>query len=201
MSCKCPKPELCEELQQHINGRLWEIWNGINITPITAKKYRSMWRKQTKKEFLSQQLEVAMPKSMLPINNMVQTPISGLLSMSLDIEVSLSQFGRGKLCYNTASDSWLRQSHQKEWDCFCELSCRTRSGAAFWHLTFRLSKKGKRSDLMITFMPNNFRNSGDFLCDFTVKDKDVQCDVATQDVVVNDNLGVFKTPVVFKIKA
>lgn len=46
--CNCPDPALCAELKTHIAGRLWEIWNGINIDPEKAEKYRAMWRREAK---------------------------------------------------------------------------------------------------------------------------------------------------------
>lgn len=39
----CPDPELCKRLGRHIHGRLWEIWNGVNISPEKAARYRAMW--------------------------------------------------------------------------------------------------------------------------------------------------------------
>jgi hypothetical protein len=44
--CNCPDPKLCQRLKQHINGRLWEIWSGINIDPKTAAQYRTLWERQ-----------------------------------------------------------------------------------------------------------------------------------------------------------
>jgi hypothetical protein len=82
----------------------------------------------------------------------------------------------------------------------CELSCRTHLGSSFWYLTFRMAKKDKRSELIVTFFPNNFRQSGSYRCEFTVKQDAVECDVATQSVLVKDELGIFKAPVKFDIK-
>lgn len=47
-TCNCPDPALCQRLKKHINGRLWEIWNNINIDPKTAQKYRDLWERQAK---------------------------------------------------------------------------------------------------------------------------------------------------------
>lgn len=50
MSCGHPDPFLCAYLKQHIHGRLWEIWNGQNISPEEAAKYRELWINQAKAE-------------------------------------------------------------------------------------------------------------------------------------------------------
>lgn len=137
-----------------------------------------------------------------PMSNMVRTEVSGYLPMSLDIEVSLPQFGKDKLCYSATNDSWQKQKLLQGGNkCLCELSSRTRSGSSFWHLTFRMVKKDKRSELVVTFFPNNFRQSGNYSCEFTLKNKAIECDVSTQSVVVKDELGIFKSPVKFSIKA
>ncbi len=47
-TCDHPDPALCHRLKKHIYDRLWEIWNGINIDPKDAQKYRSLWEKQAK---------------------------------------------------------------------------------------------------------------------------------------------------------
>lgn len=44
--CGHPDPELCGRLGMHIHGRLWEIWNGINITAEKAAVFRAMWEAQ-----------------------------------------------------------------------------------------------------------------------------------------------------------
>lgn len=49
-TCDCPDPALCQKLNKHMKGRLWDIWNGINIDPKTAQKYRELWSKQAKVE-------------------------------------------------------------------------------------------------------------------------------------------------------
>jgi len=41
--CNCPDWRLCQKLKKHINGRLWEIWNGTNIDAKTAQLYRNVW--------------------------------------------------------------------------------------------------------------------------------------------------------------
>ncbi len=46
--CACPDPTLCKRLNKHINGRLWEIWTGVNIDQQTAQKYRNLWERQAK---------------------------------------------------------------------------------------------------------------------------------------------------------
>lgn len=46
MNCGHPDPFLCAYLKQHIHGRLWEIWNGQNISAEDAAKYRELWIKQ-----------------------------------------------------------------------------------------------------------------------------------------------------------
>ena len=50
LSCSCPDPELCRRLRRHIRGRLWEIWNGINIAADKAEAYRELWRRQAAEE-------------------------------------------------------------------------------------------------------------------------------------------------------
>ncbi len=45
-NCNCPNPALCEQLKKHINGRLWEIWNSVNIDPKVAESYRRLWQRQ-----------------------------------------------------------------------------------------------------------------------------------------------------------
>jgi hypothetical protein len=45
-TCDCPDPKICQELKMHIRGRLWEIWNNVNIDPSVAEKYRDLWRRQ-----------------------------------------------------------------------------------------------------------------------------------------------------------
>ena len=47
-TCTCPDPALCARLKRHINGRLWEIWNNVNIDPKTAQQYRDLWERQAK---------------------------------------------------------------------------------------------------------------------------------------------------------
>jgi hypothetical protein len=44
--CTCPDPALCARLRKHIKGRLWRIWNGIDIDPTEAMKYRILWTRQ-----------------------------------------------------------------------------------------------------------------------------------------------------------
>lgn len=39
----CPDEQLCQRLKHHIHGRLWEIWQGINISPDKALAYRNKW--------------------------------------------------------------------------------------------------------------------------------------------------------------
>lgn len=137
-----------------------------------------------------------------PMSDKVRTEVSGYLPMSLDIEMSLPQFGKDKLCYSAISDSWQSVKHLQEGSkCMCELSNRTRSGSSFWQLTFRMIKKDKRSELVVTFFPNNFRQSGNYRCEFTLKNKAIECDVGAQSVMVKDELGIFQSPVTFDIKA
>jgi hypothetical protein len=137
----------------------------------------------------------------LPNSEKIHTAASGLLPVNLHIETSLLQFGTGKLCYSAVSDSWRRHSHFQGWDCLCELSCRTNLGMTFWSLTFHVNKLGKRSVLSVMFFPNSFIKVGKYLCEFVVKGKSLQCEVATQSVIIKDDLGVFKSPVIFLIKA
>jgi hypothetical protein len=47
-SCTCPDPALCQRLKRHITGRLWEIWNNVNIDPKVAQQYRDLWERQAK---------------------------------------------------------------------------------------------------------------------------------------------------------
>jgi hypothetical protein len=137
-----------------------------------------------------------------PMSNKVRTEVSGYLPMTLDIEMSLPQFGKDKLSYSATSDSWQNIKHlQGGSRCLCELSARTHAGSSFWQLTFRMVKKDKRSEAVITFFPNNFRQSGSYHCEFTLKNKAIECDVAAQSVLVKDELGIFKSPVKFDIKA
>jgi len=137
-----------------------------------------------------------------PMANQVRTEVSGYLPMTLDIEMSLPQFGHDKLSYSATSDSWIKIKHLRGGGrCLCELSARTHTGSSFWQLTFRMVKQDKRSEAVITFFPNNFRQSGSYHCEFTLKNNVVDCDVAAQSVLVKDELGIFKSPVRFDIKA
>lgn len=136
-----------------------------------------------------------------PMNNQVRTEVSGYLPMSLDIEMSLPQFGKDKLCYSVTSDSWQKVKHLQGGRCLCELSCRTHAGSSFWQLTFRMVKRDKRSEVVVTFFPNNFRQSGGYRCEFTLKNNVIESDVATQSVLVRDELGIFSSPVKFDIRA
>ena len=43
MTCGHEDPGLCEQLGRHITGRLWQIWNGIGISPDKARVYRDRW--------------------------------------------------------------------------------------------------------------------------------------------------------------
>jgi hypothetical protein len=48
--CDCPDPALCKRLKKHINNRLFDIWNGIGISPGQAQLYRDLWTRQSKEE-------------------------------------------------------------------------------------------------------------------------------------------------------
>lgn len=42
-SCACPDPRLCARLKFHINHRLWEVWNNLNVSRERARRIRNEW--------------------------------------------------------------------------------------------------------------------------------------------------------------
>jgi hypothetical protein len=71
--CSCPDPTLCERLGQHINGRLWEIWQCaetgrcLYIDVITAKQYQLLWKAGVGKMATAEVTSVVVPRGKWPL--------------------------------------------------------------------------------------------------------------------------------------
>jgi hypothetical protein len=68
-ACQCggPNAGLCAALKRHIRGRLWELWNGVNVAPAMAEGFRQRLLKRAGLSSVPAGLEPRTPLEVLPL--------------------------------------------------------------------------------------------------------------------------------------